>query len=155
MPSYFRAYYSTSVPRAVTRVRDIAAEQRTQRADRKAIVDEFGRLSAKIANTRSFERRHEQLREIISGWYADPAQKYNEEGNDFSLEVGPRAKRRTVTDLANLSERLGTKFLGLCSISIEKLDRILPQDEQTGYVTEQLSGPRSIKAVRKFKETAA
>jgi hypothetical protein len=95
------------------------------------------------------------LRETISGWYTDPAEKYNEEGNDYSLEVGPKAKRRVVTDIKKLSERLGTKFLSLCSVSLEKLDRVLPADEQTGYISEQLSGPRSIRAIRKFKETSA
>src|SRR4029434_9551151 len=133
----------------------MVAAQRAERIDRKAIVDEFGRLALNLSAAKSLEKRHEQLREIITGWYTDPAQKYNEEGIDYSLEVGPQAKRRIIVDLAKLSQRLGLKFLPCCTVSVGELDRVLPADDQAGYVTETLSGPRSIRAIRKFKETAA
>lgn len=145
-------YIVLQVPRSVTKVREI---DKAERIERRALVDEFGHLSLRLAASKDLERRHEQLRAIISSWYTDPAKNYNEEGNEFSLAVGPQAKRRVVTDLEKLYQRLGKKFLGLCTVSLEKLDRVLPADEQTGYVSEQPSGPRSIKAIRKFKETAA
>src|SRR4030095_10925056 len=116
----------------------MVAAQRTERIDRKAIVDEFGRLALKLAAAKSLEKRHEQLRGIISGWYTDPSKTYNEEGHDYSLEVVAQAKRRVIVDLAKLSQRLGMKFLPLCTVSVEKLDRVLPADEQTGYITETL-----------------
>jgi hypothetical protein len=107
---------------------------------------------------KAFERRHEQLREIIGGWYAagDPAASFDEEGKQFSLHIGPKARKRTVADLAKLYKQVGVqKFLGLVTVQLEKLDRVIPPAEQTGLVSSDRTGNRSIQAIAKYRETAA
>ena len=59
--------------------------------DRPAIIDEFGQITARLAESRVFEQRYEQLRKQIVGWYeaSDPDEAYSEEGNQYSVVIGP------------------------------------------------------------------
>ena len=146
------------MPRAITKVRPLPGERKPVATSRSALVDEFGRIQSKLGAMKALERRHEQLREVINGWYAsaDPEVSFNEEGKDFGLHIGPRARKRVVADLAKLHTQLGVKrFLGLVTVSLEKLDRLIAPADQEGLVREDRTGSRQIRAIAKYRETAA
>lgn len=126
-------------------------------SDRAPIVDEFGRLSTQLESMKSVQLRHEQLRQRIADWYAneDPGQCYSEDGAQFSVQIGPRASKRTVSDLAAIYDRLGaSKFLQISTISLEKLDTLMLPADQADCVRIERIGPRTVRPIPKFAEPA-
>ncbi len=106
-----------------------------------------------VAQLRIAEKRYEQLRSIIAGWYEDqpPDAAYMEDGAQFVLQIGARPLKRWIADMAAVEERLGPKrFLSLCTISMEKLDSVIAPADQQGLVAEDRIGPRAIKAVPRY-----
>lgn len=125
---------------------------------RPEIVDEFGRLANKLDAMKPLVARYEQLRAQIAAWYAesDPEGSYSDDGAEFSVQVGPRALRRSIADMAGILERIGERqFLELCTLSLEKLDTVLLPKDQARLVLTDRVGPRVVKAIAKFKQTAA
>lgn len=125
---------------------------------RPEIVDEFGRLGAKLDQMKPLVQRYEMLRAQISAWYndSDPEGSYSDDGAEFSVQVGPRALRRSIADMAAIMDRIGEKtFLGLCTLSLEKLDTVMLPKDQERLVTSDRTGPRVVRAVAKFTQTTA
>jgi len=121
--------------------------------DRPKLIDEFGQLAQRLAESRILEQRYEQLRKQIVSWYADsnPDEAYSEEGDHYSVVVGPRAAQRAVTDMRALQERIGPeRFLAICSVSMEKLDHFLAQADQRGLVSVERIGPRTVKPIQRY-----
>ena len=140
--------------RAETKILPISAPL----SDRAPVVDEFGRLSTQLEALRPVQARHEQLRQRIADWYAaaDPAQCYSEDGAQYSVQVGPKASKRSVSDLALIYDRLGaSKFLQISTISLEKLDTVMLPSDQADCVRIERTGPRTVRPVPKFAEPAA
>jgi hypothetical protein len=126
--------------------------------ERPALIDEFGRLGARLEQVKPLQTRYEQLRVQIAGWYndSDPEQSYTDDGAEFSVQVGPRALKRSIADMAAVMERIGEKqFLDLVSLSLEKLDTVLLPRDQARLVTSDRIGPRTVKAIAKYTQTAA
>ena len=127
-------------------------------SDRASTVDEFGRLSAQLEALKPVQLRHEQLRQRIADWYAasDADQSFSEDGAQFAVQIGPRASKRVVSDMAAIFDRLGAaKFLAISTISLEKLDTVMLPADQADCVTVERAGPRTIRPVPKFAEPAA
>jgi hypothetical protein len=124
-------------------------------SDRSQTVDEFGRLSMELESVKALQMRHEQLRQRIAGWYqdSDPEATASVDGAQFSVLVGPKASKRSVTDMDLIFDRLGAgKFLSVVSISFEKLDTLMLPADQADCVTVERTGPRTIRPVPKFAE---
>jgi hypothetical protein len=122
------------------------------------MIDEFGRLGARLDAVKPLQARYEMLRGQIAGWYADsdPEQSYSDDGAEFSVQIGPRALRRSVADMGAVMERIGERtFLGLVSLSLEKLDTVLLPKDQHMLVISDRTGPRVVRAIAKYTQTAA
>jgi hypothetical protein len=122
---------------------------------RRAIMDEFGRLSEQVA---PLKKRYKQLRAQILSWYdeSDPGLTLEPEGDAFMLTIGPRALCRSVADMRALHDRVGLDvFLSIVSIPMEKLDSVILPEEQAGIVVSNRTGPRQIKAVAKYSAAEA
>jgi len=127
-------------------------------AERPALIDEFGRLGARLDSIKPLQTRYEMLRARIAGWYADsdPEQSYTDDGTEFSVQVGPRALKRSIADMSAVMDRIGDRqFLDLCSLSLEKLDTVLLPRDQARLVTSDRVGPRTVRAIAKYTQTAA
>lgn len=121
-----------------------------QQPDRAALVDEFGELSRQVAEFAPTQRRLEQLRVIIAGWYADAdaAKEWRVDGQVWALHVGMRERRRRITDMQRLYKVLGRDtFLRLASIAMDKLELQLSEEHLAGLVVAERTGPRRIAAV--------
>lgn len=119
---------------------------------RSEIVDEFGRLSAKIAELKSAKDRYDQLRKQIAGWYesADPEGTFTEEGTCYSVEIGARKFERVITSMKKLKAYLGlTKFLELCSFTLSAIDEHVPVEDRAPFVDCTRTGSREIKPIAK------
>jgi hypothetical protein len=128
-------------------------DQPTRDPVRAKVIDEFGALATMVAQLRIAEKRYDQLRSIIAGWYEDqPADAaYMEDGSQFVLQVGARPLKRWISDMAAVEQRLGPKrFFELCSISMEKLDSVIAPADQRGLVAEDRIGPRTLKAIPRY-----
>lgn len=121
--------------------------------DRPSIIDEYGRITTKLQNMSALVRRQEQLRSMILGWYKshDPAAAIDEDGEQYSIHVSPCALERRIVDLAGIEQRVGLeRFLGMCSVTLAKLDAVLPKQEQAKFLREERIGPRTMKPIQKF-----
>jgi hypothetical protein len=124
-------------------------------SDRAQTVDEFGRLSLQLESVKALQLRHEQLRQRIADWYqdSDPEQTFSVDGAQFSVQVGPKASKRSVSDMDLIFDRLGAaKFLSVVSLSFERLDTLMLPADQADCVTVERTGPRTIRPVAKFAE---
>ena len=147
--------YNLNLPRttAKTRTKIRQIDQPSRDPIRAKVIDEFGALATMVAQLRIAEKRYEQLRSMIAGWYEDqPADAaYMEDGANYVLQIGARPLKRWIADMAAVEERLGPKrFLSLCTISMEKLDSVIAPADQQGLVAEDRIGPRAIKAVPRY-----
>ena len=127
-------------------------------SERARVVDEFGRLSLQLESVKSLQMRHEQLRQRIAGWYqdSDPEATASVDGAQFSVLIGPKASKRSVSDMDLIFRRLGAgKFLSVVSLSFERLDLLMLPADQADCVTVERTGPRTIRPVPKFAEPAA
>lgn len=90
-------------------------------------------------------------KELIEKKYEkQPAeQAYTEDGKHYTVIVGPRSNERKIVDMPAIAERLKERFFALCSMPFKKLDVEIPPDQQTGLVTQERTGDRTIKLVRK------
>ena len=121
-------------------------------AGRAALIDEYGRLDARIAELKPVSKRHEELRRILLGWYEDEdgTATYEPAGADYVLTVGPRAERRSVVDMRAVVDRIGLDaFLPLISISFEKLDSVILPEDQVEFVRKAPTGPRQLRVTAK------
>jgi hypothetical protein len=112
-----------------------------------AVVDEFGRLDDELAGMKPKERRHEQLRKQIAGWFesADPAGTFVLEGRAYTVEVSPRSNERKILSMPKLMKRLGsTLFLKLCTFPLKVLDAHIPAAEQEPLVATTPTGSRKV-----------
>lgn len=119
---------------------------------RAALIDEYGRLDARLADLKPDAKRHEELRRILLGLYEneDPGSTYEPAGSDYVLTVGPRAERRSVVDMRAVVDRIGLDaFLPLISISFEKLDSVILPEEQVEFVRKSATGPRQLRVTAK------
>lgn len=138
--------------KAKTRAKVRQIDQPSRDPVRAGIIDEFGTLATRVAQLRLCEKRYEQLRSIITGWYEDqPADAaFLEDGANFVLQVGARPAKRWISDMAAVQQRLGPRFLELCTFSLEKLDSVIAPADQQGLVSEDRIGPRTVKAVPRY-----
>src|SRR5262249_50809533 len=121
--------------------------------NRAALIDEYGRIDAQLKLTEPLQHRHEFLRRVIQGWYADSAadQSYVADGEQYLVQVGAKALRRTITNMNAVKARIGwQRFLKLASISMTKLDTVIPIDEQEAFVHCDRTGPRNIRLIAKY-----
>ena len=131
-------------------------EPRNTEPDRAAIIDEYGRLSTHLKGLNEKIKRQEQLRKMILTWYTggEVDQAFDEDGQLFSVHIGPCALQRSIRSMVALKDRLGlTKFLKLCSFSLERLDTVLLPEDQSTFVVQQRTGPRTVIAIAKFTES--
>lgn len=122
--------------------------------DRAAIVDEFGELRRRIAESKlqlqpTLERADALESQILS-WYEHepPDQSFVADGHRYSVQVGARHWERKITGLRRLFRFLGQRrFLDLCTFPLKSIDKAIPEVEQSQFVEKTRTGPRSLKPV--------
>lgn len=71
-------------------------------------------------------------------------------GSRYLIELGVKKNERTIISLPAVRRKLKMKigdFLEFCGMTLKVFDRVVPEDRQAGLISEERSGPRSIKAV--------
>ena len=127
-------------------------------ARRAEIVDEFGRLDAKLAGVAGDVAKHKKLREQIAGWYeqADPEQEYVEHGERFTASISKRAEERKILSMRAVYRRLGLKrFLELVSMTLKNLDAAIALDDQKGLTARARTGSRRVTSAEIAAEIAS
>lgn len=123
-----------------------------------AIVDELGRLAARIAEVKPAQDRYDQLRTQVVSWYEqeDPAKEFTLDGADFSMTVSARSEERKIASMAKLAKRLGQRvFMAAAVFPMKALDALLLPAEQAEFVAAERTGPRKLKTIPKFEEKAS
>ena len=127
---------------------------------REQTVDRFGMLDEEIQRFAPKVAEHKRLREEIEGWYAThPAnQPATAKGKDFTIQLDPRKKERTLTDprkaFSLLQRALGSLDAVIAVINIPlttAIDKYLPVSEHKQFLTSALTGSRSLHVVRNAK----
>lgn len=143
---------ATQPGQEASRILPISANQE----GRVALIDEYGQVCRQLDLVKALEKRQEFLRRTIAGWFADNAadQAFVAEGTKFIVEVGARATRRTIKNMAALQTRLGkAKFFRVVTVPMAELDRVLPADEQAEFVSLDRTGPRNVRLIQRFSES--
>lgn len=118
----------------------------------------MGDLKRELAIHAPKVKRLKQLEEQARGWYASSKgdETFVVEGNRYTLQIGQKANKRTVKNMAKLFTRLTPQvFLSICSVSLEALDRLLKPEEAAKYVSTERAGSRSLDLVHKPIEISA
>jgi hypothetical protein len=112
---------------------------------------------AKCARFKPTLDARDELRKEVQSWYADadPFESFEAAGGDYIAVVGPRENQSKISDMEGLFKRLKRGvFLSLCTITLKKLEAVIPSEELSKYVTQDRTGWRSVKVVdAKLSET--
>jgi hypothetical protein len=122
-------------------------------ADQKLLVDEYGECRRALASVKPISDRATALASIINGWVADSDADagYIAGGNRYDIHISPRAKQRRVKDMGRLFRLLGrVKFLTLCKVGVETIERELPLAEHGKVLVQERTGPRRLEPVAKM-----
>ena len=90
---------------------------------------------------------------IINSWVADgdADSGYIASGNRYDIHLSPRAKQRRVKDMGRLFRLLGrVKFLTLCKVGVEVIERELPLAEHGKVLVQERTGPRRLEPVARL-----
>jgi hypothetical protein len=137
------------------KVGSISARVTTERA---AVVDELGRIEAKLRDGKLLAQRAEKLRKTIRGWFVDSAAEatFTVFGAQYVAEIGAQTNERKVISMERLMQRLGAaEFLGQCSFSLTALDAIIAPGDQADLTQTLQTGPRGLKIVEHLLAEAA
>lgn len=110
------------------------------------MVDELGRLDDQITIWQPTIARASELRKILQGYYAnDPADEmFSLEGNRYTAIFSAKG-RKHIVDKKALYKLLGPKvFVENCDFALKNLEVL--RIDTTGIVTEERTGPRTVKA---------
>ncbi len=133
-------------------------EAKAEDVSRAAIVDEYGELDRKIQEFKPTTKRYEELKKTIQGWYADlPAEQSSvAEGKLYTVQVGARENRRKITNMLKVYRLIGMqKFLELCSISLEAIEKVIAPSRLEGIISSERTGPRTLRPVAKASPAVA
>jgi hypothetical protein len=124
-----------------------------------AEVDELGELQAWLARKKSeiqpkSDREKELSDKIAACFDSSPAEsEFEVKGNKFVALVSPRGNRREIIDIKKLYKALTpTIFYKICSVPLGKLDALLDEAKQKGFVRWGRTAPRSVKVVLEVEE---
>jgi hypothetical protein len=129
----------------------------TTRAQRRAIIDEFGGLQHEVEAFKPTRERYEALSKEIRGWYEKESgeQPYLEEGARYVLQVSAATNERTITSMPKLFRILGIDaFLRFCRFPLAVVDVEVPAPRHKDFIAEAMTGPRKLKAVAKESRPA-
>jgi len=119
---------------------DLRAEA-SKAAARRAVVDEYGDLTAKLRPFKADLARLTDLAKTIRGWYAaeDCRLPFTAEGDHYQALLGPKSNETKIDDIEAVYDALGHDvFLAACSITLAALEKAganvaaLTTKEQTG-----------------------
>ena len=120
---------------------------------RAAIVDEYGEISQKMAPwappLNPHAQRYTELQIQILSWYQnEPAEKkFIAEGARFKVPVTARKLHRTVVNIPKLLKIWGLKRIAeLWEPPLNVIERELPKDKHSLYITEERTGTRALGA---------
>lgn len=128
------------------------------KAERAAIIDEFGELQRRVDEFRPVAERCTALARTIASWYADePAgESFVEEGRYYSVQISPRTIKRTVVNMPKLYALLGkAKFLELATVTLAAIDKHVAAPLHAKIIRAEMTGERRVKAVAKATATDA
>lgn len=120
---------------------------KAQRAQRVAIIDEYGALDQELQPLKPKLRRQTQLAEIIRSWHAEsPAdERASSLGEAFEILLGPREFRTHIPDLAAVYRTLGhEQFLQAAAITLKQLEAHLDAAAIATLTEKTRSGTRPL-----------
>lgn len=121
--------------------------------DRAALVDEYGDLAKRAAESAPFERRLKELRAIIQSWFIDasPQTEFSVEGNRYMVTVSARECERKV-DPVRLYKAVGLKrFLKVVSVTLEAMKVAGMEKLNILCVDTRQTGKRKLTPIEKGK----
>jgi hypothetical protein len=122
------------------------------KAQREELIDEYGRLQARVDAHKPFAERREVVRaQILAGYEsAPPLQRYIEEGTGFTLTVSGCAMARKITSMAKLLKLVGVRlFLKFCTFPLAAIDQMVIPAEHHLFLTSGATGPRTLTVAAK------
>lgn len=132
-----------------TQVRKIKADSEAQQAilaERKKLVDEFGRLDAELSPLKGKLRRMEELAKIVRSWHddADPELTVSSAGERFEVVLGPRGMQTRI-DVPKAYRLLGReKFIEAASLTLRALEERLNATAIAALICKERTGARQI-----------
>lgn len=125
-----------------------------KRAPRNAAAkaDEIGVLNDEIEPLKKLKKRYDLLAAEIRLWYDGMPDDENFviEGRTHLVTISAQSNSRYITSMPKLFRKLGEKvFLKLCAFTLKNLDDHIPVPERPRYVTEDQTGARAVKCIRK------
>ena len=117
-------------------------------SEQQAKIDRLGECQRQIALVKPIADEASEISHEIQQWFAreDPEESFAPAGKLYRAIVGPRARKRNVTEKKKLFRALGQqKFIESCSISLATLEKLLA--DITPFVSEDRSGARSVRTV--------
>lgn len=116
-------------------------------AARSSIVDEAGRLEAKLAPFKGDIKRLEDVRKTIREWYDlhEATLSFTVAGSKYVATVGPRGNQTVIFDLETVLEAAGkTKFLAAVKLSQDSLKAIVDPAIASAVTTTAQTGSRPL-----------
>ena len=125
-------------------------------AKRSAVIDEYGELARRVAAFKPTAERKLELEKEIASWYAEQSAEleFAAEGRLYSVQISAKGIKREITDMGKLFALLGkARFLDVCSVPMQAIDREIPPEKHPAFLTEERKGRRAVDVVA--KETAS
>lgn len=122
------------------------------KAERAAIIDEYGELQRRVDEFRPVAERCAMLARTIASWYADepPEESFVEEGRRYSVQISPRTVKRTIVNMAKLYALVGkAKFLEMATVTLSAVDKHVAAPLHSKFIRAEMTGERRVKAVAK------
>lgn len=122
-----------------------------------AVIDELGRLEAEIDKLKPKVERAKVLDREIAQWcdHLPPDQEKAIDGEHYAAVVSRRDNQRRIVSLGKIFRTVGqAKFLEKCTLTLKALDSLIHREKQAGFVTEERTGKRTVKLVRRFQVAA-
>jgi hypothetical protein len=121
---------------------------RKEAAERGAVVDELGKIHAKLAAMKPQLDRAKHLEAVIESWFPDlkPEESATTRGHKFVAVISTQGYKRSVISMEAVYKRFGHKaFIDQCGFGLGTLGEMLEPEELPDFIATERAGNRSIK----------
>ncbi len=137
----------------ITKAKKPTAQERAKEQKRRiAVIDELGDLQIKL---KPMQAREKVLLADVQSWCEEypAAAPVMFDGLKFTAAVSAKANTRKIGSMLKLFTIWGReKFLSLCKVSLEAIEKDLGPDQQKGLIVEEpASGARKIQTYPRAK----